>query len=393
MKISSPQITQENKQVFYRVAVESIRGSETLWYSLDEPCGDLVSTSCDAPLVGLLIPAMAAGEDIHVDGVLSEKLFYNLSGPYQKLLQLVIPSLRPVRITADTVCGSQACRAPGVATGFSGGIDSYCALADHYYSRVSSGFKITHLLYNNVGSHGKDGERLFRKRFERLAPIAERLGLPFVKVDSNLGKFYGKGLGFSKTDTPRNASVALLLQGGIGRCMYASSYSYAHVFVGPSKYMSFTESISLPLLSTETLDIFSVGGHYTRVEKTLRVAEVPDSYGSLDVCARTLPDAAATNCSTCQKCLRTLATLEIAGLLERYSSSFDLAAYRRHRTMFFASMLGSSNPFHTEIMEFCRQRNFPYPLSSRILHALGAHRLVNLYERLLRNVKQPPGKL
>lgn len=392
MKISSPKITQENEQAFYRVAVESARGSETLWYSLDEPFGNLVATSCDAPLVGLLIPAMAAGEDIHVDGVISERLFYNLSGHYQKLLQFVIPSLRPVRITADTVCGSQACRPPGVATGFSGGIDSYCALADHYYSSVSSGFKITHLLYNNVGSHGKDGERLFRKRFERLAPTAERLGLPFVKVDSNLGKFYGRGLGFSKTDTPRNASAALLLQGGIGRCMYASSYSYAHVFVGPSKYMSFTESISLPLLSTETLDIFSVGGQYTRVEKTLRVAELPESYGSLDVCAKALHDAADTNCSTCQKCLRTLATLEIAGLLERYSGSFDLAAYRRHRTMFFASMPGSPNPFHKEIIEFCRQRRFPYPAASRILNALRIHKLASLCERLLRKVTQPPEK-
>lgn len=392
MKISAPHVTQENKQIFYRVAVESIRGSETLWYSLDEPFGDLVAPSCDAPLVGLLIPAMAAGEDIHVDGVISDKLFYNLAGPYQKLLQLVIPTLRPVRITADKVCGSLACRPPGVATGFSGGIDSFCALADHYGSNVSDSFKITHLLYNNVGSHGKDGERLFRKRFERLAPVAERLGLPFVKVDSNLGKFYGKGLGFSKTDTPRNASVALLLQGGIGRCMYASSNSYAHVFVGPSKYMAFTESISLPLLSTETLDVFSVGSQYTRVEKTLRVAELPESYGSLDVCAQTLPDAADTNCSICQKCLRTLATLEIAGLLERYSGSFNLDAYRRRRTMFFASMPGSPNPFHKEIIEFCRQRRFPYPLASRLLNALRIHKLESLYERLRRKVTKPPEK-
>jgi len=390
MKIGSPQIMQENDHLFYRVAVETVTGKETLWYRLDKSFGDLVTTSCDAPLVGLLIPAMASGEDIHIDGVISERLLYNLSRPYQTLLRHVIPSLRPVRIFADKVCGSRACPPAGVATGFSGGIDSYCALADNFYADSLQGFKVTHLLFNNVGSHGKGGEGLFQKRYERLAPSAERLGLPFVMVNSNLGTFYGKGLSFAKTHTPRNASVALLLQGGIGRYMYASAFSYANVFVGRAKEIAYTDTISLPLLSTETLDAFSIGSEHTRVEKTLRVAEVPESYGSLDVCTNTLHVAGYTNCSTCPKCLRTLATLEIAGLLERYAGAFNLDAYRRHRSMFFAELIGNCDPFHKEIIQFSRQRDYPYPVASRLLHALRIHSLTSFTERILRKRKKPP---
>ncbi len=381
---------QENDQLFYRVAVESFKGKETLWYRLNKSFGDLVATSCDAPLVGLLIPAMATGEDIHIDGEVSERLLYNLSRPYQTLLRHVIPSLRPVRIFADKICASRACPPLGVATGFSGGIDSYCALADNYHGNVLDGFKITHLLFNNVGSHGKDGEGLFQKRSERLAPSAERLGLPFVMVNSNLGTFYGKGLGFQQTHTPRNGSVALLLQGGIGRYMYASAFSYSNVFVGRAKEMACTDTISLPLLSTETLDAFSVGSEYTRVEKTLRVAEIPESYGSLDVCTDTLPDPGYTNCSKCPKCLRTLATLEIAGLLELYAGSFNLDAYRSRRSMFFAELLGSRDPFHKEIIQFSRERNYPYPVASRLLHALRIPSLASLSERIQCKLKQPP---
>lgn len=45
MKISKPHIFQENKQIIYQVDVESIKGNETLWYSLhDDSFGDLLST-------------------------------------------------------------------------------------------------------------------------------------------------------------------------------------------------------------------------------------------------------------------------------------------------------------------------------------------------------------
>jgi len=386
MKISKPQIAQENKQIIHRVDVESIKGNKTIWYSLHESFGDLLSSSCDAYLVALLIPAMAIGEDIHINGMISERLLYNLSGSFQRLLQHVIPSLRQVKIYPEDVCRNQANLAPGVATGFSGGIDSFCVLADHYYSNVLERFKVTHLLFNNVGSHGRGVERLFQERYKRLLPAAELLGLPFLMINSNLGSFYGKGLGFAQTHTQRNASVALLLQGGIGRYMYASAYNYSDAFVGPTYDMAYSDPITLPLLSTDTLDAFSVGSEYSRVEKILRVAEVPDSYRTLDVCVNAHNNSRYTNCSICWKCLRTLATLEIAGYLEHYSTSFDLNAYKSKRVKYFATLLGSHNPLLREINQFAEKRNYSFPISSRVIHASGIYPMARLSERVMRKL-------
>lgn len=358
MKISKPQIIQENQQIIYRVAVESIQGSETLWYSLHESFANLVSDSCDAPLVGLLIPAMANGEDIYINGMISERLLYNLSGPFQSLLQKIIPSLRRVKIYPDDVCHDKAGRAPGVATGFSGGIDSYSVLEDHYYSNISDRFKVTHLLFNNVGSHGTGGERLFLERYKRLLPATERLGLQFLMTNSNLGSFYSKKLNFQQTHTLRNTSVALLLQSGIGRYMYASAYNYSDVFVGPTHSMAYIDTITLPLLSTDNLDAFSVGSEYTRVEKTLQVAEVPDSYRFLDVCVNARNTSGYTNCSMCWKCLRTLVTLDIAGNLESYSSSFDLDIYKNQRGKYITTLIESDDPLLREIVQFAKERNY-----------------------------------
>ncbi|MGB5746027.1 MAG: hypothetical protein WBM69_03540 [Desulfobacterales bacterium] len=387
MKISKPQIVRENKQIIHRVGVESIKGNETLWFSLHESFGDLLSNSCDASLVALLIPAMASGEDIHLNGMISEKLLSNLSGPFQRLLQHVIPSLRQVKIYPEDVCRGQANPAPGVATGFSGGIDSFCVLADHYYSNIFKRFKVTHLLFNNVGSHGRGAERLFRQRYRRLLPVAELLELPFLMINSNLDSFYGKGFGFQLTHTLRNASVALLLQGGIGRYLYASTFAYADVFVGPTYDMAYSDTIILPLLSTENLDAFSVGSEYTRVEKTLRVAEVPDSYKTLDICVKDHNTGGYTNCSTCWKCLRTISTLEIAGYLERYSTSFDLNAYNRQRNRYLAKLLGSHDPLVREIVQFAKERNFSFPISSSVINATGFYPMARLSYRVMRKLK------
>ncbi len=358
MKIGAPKIIREHHRVFYRVDVESIRGRTVLWYSLPEAFGGLVSKLCDAPLAALLIPAMADSEDIHIDGMISDRLVFN-SHRLQKLLQHTIPSLRRIHLHPLAVDGRQIARAAGVATGFSGGIDSWCLLADHYYADVPARFKVTHLLFNNVGSHGIGGEQLFAKRFQRMSPVAERLGLPYVDINSNLDQFYGSGLNFLQTHTLRNASVALLLQGGIGCFLYASAYSYPDLFVGPTDAMGYSDSMMMSLLSTSTLDAISVGSEYTRVEKTLRAAELPDSHNALDVCVNAKYTGGHINCSTCWKCLRTLSTLDIAGLLERYSPSFDLQAYRSLKKEYWASIPASDDPLMREIAQFARQRGVP----------------------------------
>ncbi|WP_414552124.1 hypothetical protein [Anabaena sp. CCY 0017] len=365
MKIGNPEVIKEDKSLLYRVDVSFSEGDQTLWYSLDADYADLVSERSDAALVALLIPAMASGEDIHLSGTISEKLYYNLSDTYQRVLQLIIPSLRFIKIyPSDVQPASQ--KAAGVASGFSAGIDSFSLLADHHYKKdVPTGFRVTHLIYNNVGSHGGGAERLFRERYARLKPfVEEQLGLPFIAINSNLNSFY-KGYNFQQTHTPRNTSVALMLQGGIGRFMYASAYTYSDIRIGHNGCMAYSDSITLPLLSTEALDAFSVDSQYTRVEKTIRVADIEDSYKVLDVCVR---DDQARNCSTCWKCMRTLLTLEIAGSIDRYSDIFDLKAYYQHRERYIAyKVLQVNDPLTHEITSFAKAREFKFPLSSRLI--------------------------
>lgn len=356
MRIATPEILPKDGLVHFRTQVDSVHGSRLLWYTIPPQHAHLLSNSCDGPLVGLLIPAMAKGEDIYVEGPLSERLYHNVAGPYQVLLRKMLPSLQRINVTpSDLVRHTD--RPDGVATGFSAGVDSFSVVADYFLSETPASLKLTHLLFNNVGSHGPAGERLFDRRYDRVAATADKLGLPLVKINSNLDDFYDDKLHFERTHTPRNASVALLLQGGVGRFLYASAFSYRDLRVAPMAMIAHGDAVALPMLSTDTLDMISAGSEHTRVEKTIQLANFPVTYDALDVCVR---EQDARNCSTCKKCMKTMLTLEIAGLLGRYEESFDLAEYRSGRDRYVESILPETNDLIREIFTYANTKGFRF---------------------------------
>lgn len=356
-----------------------------LWYSVDPTFSGLLSDRADGFLVGLLVPAMADGKPLRLDAPVSARLLANARGPLQSVLQKVMPWLSRVTIAAPTYDG--ALPAKGVATGFSGGIDSYCVLSDYLYGDAEPPLKISHLLFNNVGSHGVGGEPLFRSRYERLKPAASKTGLPFIQVNSNLDEFYGHRLGFQQTHTPRNASVGLVLQGGVGTLLYASTYSYRDAFVGPTYDTAYCDCVSLPLMSSEGLWAQSVGSEYSRVEKTRRVVSIVETQTFLDVCVNPHHSGGFTNCGHCWKCARTLATLEIMGRLREYSRAFDLHAWHHKRNRFFAELQASADPLLVEVVDFAKEQRYSFPMSTVLAALPGVRHSLDFSRRVARRLR------
>ena len=379
MKLGRPSVRQEGEEIWsYRVPVRFADHDTELWFTIDGIPGDFLSDLMDGPLVGLLVPAMARGEDIIIEGPVSERLHHSLSEPVQRLLQCMYPQLRQIRIMPEETRYLTQ-RGAGVITGFSAGIDSFCTLADHHYSQgIIPSLRLTHLLFNNVGSHSKGGEKLFRERYALLKPTVEKIGLPMIQVNSNLHDYYDRSTNFQKTHTLRNAAVAMLLQKGIGRYLYSSTYHYREIFIGKSYDIAYSDPILLPMISSDGFEVLSVGGQYTRVEKTLRVADIKDAQISLDVCVKSRD---GTNCSHCWKCMRTQLTLEIAGSLEKFSEVFDLNEYRKHRNRYIAATLASNAPLEREIIAFARTREFAFPMSSH-MRRWGYHESAKIVRRL-----------
>ncbi len=361
MQISKPEIIEQKDSIIYLVRVNYKQGQDSLWFSLNKEHEHLLSTCADAAFVALLIPAMAMGEDIHIEGAISENLYRNIVDRYQVVLKTIIPSLNIINIY-PTDLKDEISNENGVATGFSGGIDSFTVLADYYYRNTTPGFRLTHLLFNNVGSHGTGSEYLFHERYNSIKETAENIELPLIAVNSNLSYFY-KDIGFQQTHTHRNVSVAHLLKGGIKRFLYASTFSYGQTFIGQTYDIAYSDPIILPLLSSDALDCISVGCEYTRVEKTKEVAKIKESYHRLNICIR---DDKAENCSLCWKCMRTLLTLEMLDCLHLYKNVFDISAYFNQRNRFIAQVIKSKDPLLREIKDYAGKNGFKFPLISHV---------------------------
>ena len=341
-------------------------GPDSLWYEVPEDYEALVTVSSDAALVGLLPVAMHQNQRLYVEGPVTDELHHNVTHGLMTILHGVFPDLGMIDVAAlDPVPAGAP--ASGVATGFSGGIDSYSVLAEHLFEAdIPASMKLSHLTFFNVGSHGagQEGRAIFNVRYQRLTAAAEVIGLPLVKVDSNLGDFYPYcrrcSIGdFPRTHGPRTMSAALLLQEGIGRYLVASGYDYTYAGVRPWHDTAIADAIAIPLLATAAFRPSSHGSQYSRVQKTELVSQVSSSHTTLDVC--TLPAADGRNCSHCIKCLRTLLTLEMLGCLGDYGAVFDLEVYARHRKAYLSEVAISRDPFLMELRELARAKNFPLP--------------------------------
>lgn len=184
------------------------------------------------------------------------------------------------------------------------------------------------------------------------------MGLPFIPIDSNLDDFYGF-TNFLQSHGPRNLSAASLLQSGIGRFYFASSVPFGAVEVRRASGTLFSDQISMPIVGTRRFRPVFHGSQYTRVEKTLIVAGIPESYESLNVC--TFFSADGRNCSHCSKCLRTELTLELTGHLDAYCRTFDLAVYRKARQAYIDEVAWSHHLWAVEIRELARRTGFQIP--------------------------------
>lgn len=329
--LGSPTLEAAEGRIEYRIDVEGFAGLRNLWFSAPQESASFVNARADAAGVAILMPAMAAGRDLVIEGPVTDELVWNLRGEVQEVLRGVRPELSLVGVEARNPLPAQE-PATGVGTGYSAGIDSYATLARHHFSAdVPDSLRVTHLLYNNVGSHGHDdrGRALYRKRLELLRPNANSTGLPLIDVDTNIDEFYlAVGLAFQPSHTMRNAAVVHLLSGGIRHYLYASSVPFERVAVAAEIDVAFTDPILLPLLSTRSLTLRSSCSDLDRSAKTELVAEIPHTYERLDVCVASTD---GTNCSECWKCHRTMLTLDIIGALDRYDKVFTTPQNPRWR--------------------------------------------------------------
>ena len=389
MVIYKPQVSTKEGSTFHSTEFEMNGSRQCLWYSVQPDYHEWFDQSTnDAALLALLPLAMLMNEKICLKGSLSSRLYYNITNYFISILTKQIRRLNEVEIEPTRlVSNNENQEGQAVVTGFSAGVDSFCALHDHNFVAQSiNDFKITHLLFNNVGSHNDSTGRVFRERYSRVTIVAKEMGIPILKVDSNLSELLGSYFSFQETHTLRNCSVALSLQNRVTKYLYASGVKYENCYVGASQDMAYNDPFSVSLFSTSKVDCISTGCQSSRVDKTKRISALSYAQKHLDVCVQPNRALGKINCSSCYKCLRTMLTLDVMDKLESFSEVFDLRKYENQKAEYVSQILVLDDAFAEEIQRLAKERSYKFPLKARILSCTPlnlARRIRNSLKRIL----------
>ncbi len=312
--VTAPEVTPHADRLDWRVTVTLGATTDHIGFRL--PPGP-VDASLD-PMLALVLPiAMRRNVPLRLEGGVSADLLEQ-ADTIQDILVAWYPECRKIDVHPEQVLpppAPVATPAPAAAASFfSGGLDSW-------YTAV----RRRDALQSLVLVHGFDmalSKTDFRQRVvATLKPAVARLGLPLLEVETDLRLFTDRHVDWIHHFGAAMAATALLLRPRFPVMRIPASETYAHLDPCGS------HPLLDPLWGGGGLALIFDGGEATRVEKVRFLRTFPTAFETLRVCWQNPEDA--YNCGRCEKCLRTMVALEIAGLLSvarGFPQQLDLVA-------------------------------------------------------------------
>lgn len=306
----------------------------TIWFEVESNYEEyLCYERSDAFVIAVLNYAMRNKHDIICDAPMSEQLFYQIDTFLIDSVYKGSKSLYRTKLTTPIDNKMLACK-NAVGTGISCGVDSLNVLKVNTGTQYKD-LNVTHLAFNNVGSHG-EGERavnLFNQRRELAQQFCEEYGFEYVESNSNIMDVISQNHLLSNT---YSSSFAIYCLQKLYKVYY---YASCHSFVEFSlidnecKDTSYYDLLLLSTFSTSSLQIYSEGANLSRFEKVQNIVNYIPSYTYLNVCTSTFE-----NCGKCEKCIRTMVALDSLNHLENYAAVFNVQFYKENRNWYLKQL-------------------------------------------------------
>ncbi|TXH88108.1 MAG: hypothetical protein E6Q71_04730 [Pseudomonas sp.] len=287
-------------------------------YQVYFACADLALTAdAEAALAMLALGAMSTSSELRVEELISQ-LFVENQRRLMGIFAGWFDRYRPVAIQAPRARVASPAGEGRVGCFFTGGVDSFYTFLKHRE-------EITDLVF----VHGYDVDLDDQPRREQVSAMGRALeqacGIRFIELESNairLFRDYGRwgthahgyGLG----------SAARHLAGYLRRIYVPSSFATAELMPWAS------HPDTDPLFSDERLEVIHDGCEAGRVDKVRALAADALALRHLRVCWERVEGA--YNCGQCEKCLRTMTSLQALGVLSQcsvFAPEVDVRLVRR----------------------------------------------------------------
>lgn len=280
-------------------------GEDVVYFRFEKKHGNILFSDASPFAAALLIPSMKQGEDLIIHGSISEALYQGM----QRIMEIMLGwniGLHPIAIKADTLVKDSQ-EPAGVATFFSGGADSFYTYLKHRKDRTD---RLTHFLLVDGYDIDLRNASLWAATRAHVEQVAQADGIEVVTAASNIHPLLEPILNWSYAHGGCMAAIALCLRNEL-RKVYIPSTSPL-ILLKPWGTHPTTDHF----WGTERLSFVHDGAEATRLEKVQReIATSQATLAHLRVCYMNVKDS--YNCGRCEKCLRTMMMLKIAGVLEQ----------------------------------------------------------------------------
>ena len=268
MIVHTPTLTKDSGEIVIASRIEMQKPlpylPETLWYRFAEVHEERLSPRSDGFAATALLLAMYAGEDITIRGPLSPKLAYGLYD-YRNVYHAWYPKVfKKVKLQFEQLDAvHHAPSQNGVATAFSGGVDSFYTLWSHLPENQSiPAARITHGLFVHGLDLRLDDKANYQVTAKKYTDLYEGLGLELILASTNAYLFSEFRIDWIYFYAAPMIGAALLMSPFLRRFYVpAGSPSFSKHF--PDSVSSLTNHLQ----NSETLEIIRHGVGISRFEK------------------------------------------------------------------------------------------------------------------------------
>ena len=288
-----------------RIEVPITLNDETISIYYETPSIPL-NVGGDSAVALSLLPALRLGADLMISDPVSGRLLSAIP-EIKAIYRHWYPGHQDATLRTSARAKASSGSAKGVACFFSGGVDSFYTLIKHLD-------EIDTLIFVHGFDIYLEKQDLRAEVSRNLNKIARALGKNLIEVETNLRLFSDRFSDWRHYHGAALASVGVLFSHQLSRIYVPSTYSYR--WLVPLGSHPFLDS----LWSTEAIEFVHDGIGASRDDKVALLSTVPVALETLRVCWENRNGA--YNCGECEKCLRTMVSLRIAGALES-CLSFD----------------------------------------------------------------------
>jgi hypothetical protein len=307
MIISNIKLTQDNKEITLSADLQ-FQGEKVknMFFSTESKNKSYIFVDASPFVAAVLIPCMKTGENIFIDGSISER-FFNNTAKTMELFSGWDKKFKKINISANEVTRDKE-NPKNTACFFSGGVDSFYTYLKH--KKEINDFILVHGFDIPLNAPA-----FFSEVKNVTQEISREANVNLITVKTNIRDIVERKLIWDFTHGGAMAAVGFFLRKNIQKLYIAGAVRKDELF----PYGTHPDLDKL--WSTEYLSIAHDGTEYNRFEKIINVISKSNlAFKYLRVCPQNIKGK--YNCSKCFKCLITMIYLICAKALNKFET-FD----------------------------------------------------------------------